>query len=165
MSISSGSRTPPPSAPRPQGGSVPPLGLSGLSIALPEPGEGTCDLAIMVVEAGYERVHAALMLAVTACALGQHVVFFGMGAGVAAFCQNWEGLEQPERDAGRQEAGIAGVQDLRDALLEFDEATLLVCDSGLKAMAVPENILLDGVAVVGLATFMDHAGSARLAVF
>lgn len=162
MSLSSGSRTPPVPTSHPHG---PPLGLSGLSTAMPQQESSACDLAIMVVEARYERIHAALMLAVTACALGQHVVVFGMGAGVAAFCRNWDGLEQAERDAGRQEAGVAGVQDLRTALLEFEEASLFVCDSGLRAMNVPEEALLDGVHCVGLPTFMERAGAARLAVF
>ena len=165
MSLSSGSRTPPTPAPAPHHPTGAALGLSGLSVDLSQREGGVCDLAIMVVEARYERIHAALMLAVTACALGQHVVLFGMGAGVAAFCQNWDGLEQAERDAGRQEAGVAGIQDLRTALLEFEEASLLVCDSALKAMKLPDEALVEGVACVGLPTFMDRAGTARLAVF
>lgn len=164
MSTSStGSRTPSRSH---ASASVGPLaGVSGLSAAAAYAEGGMCDLAIMVVEARYERVHAALMLAVTASALGQTVLLFGMGAGVAAFCEKWDGLEQPEQDAARQKAGVAGVETLRTALTELEEVSLMVCDSGLKAMSVSEQALLPGVAVVGLPTFLDQAGAARLAVF
>ncbi|MGO2959035.1 MAG: DsrE family protein [Acetobacter sp.] len=163
MSISTGSRTPPVSFPAHP--AQPPVGVSGLSVAIPQGDAGGCELAIMIVEARYERLHAAFMLAVTACALGQQVVLFGMGAGVAAFCKNWDGLEQPERDAARQEAGIAGLDDLRTALLDFEEATLMVCDSGLKAVRLTEEALVADVSCVGLPTFLDQTQTARLAVF
>lgn len=164
MSTSStGSHTPPRSH---ASGAVGPLaGVSGLSAAAAYAEGGGCDLAIMIVEARYERVHAALMLAVTASALGQAVLLFGMGAGVTAFCEQWDGLEQPERDVARQEAGVAGLETLRTALTDLEDVTLMVCDSGLKAMSVSEQALLAGVAVVGLPTFLDEAGAARLAVF
>lgn len=77
MSTSSaGSRTPSRSH---ASASVGPLaGVSGLSAAAAYAEGGMCDLAIMVVEAR-TNVHAALMLAVTASALGQTVLLFGMG--------------------------------------------------------------------------------------
>lgn len=165
MSTSStGSHTPPRTSHH-QASIGPLSGVSGLSAAAAHAEGGPYDLAIMMVEAGYERVHAALMLAVTASALGQQVLLFGMGAGVTAFCEKWDGLEQPERDAGRQEAGVAGVETLRTALTEMEDVTLMVCDSGLKAMRVAEDALLPGVAIVGLPTFMESSAEARLAVF
>lgn len=39
-----------------------------------------------------------------------------------------DGLEQPEQDAARQKAGVAGVETLRTALTELEEVSLMVCD-------------------------------------
>lgn len=141
-----------------------PAGRTSFSPAVTASAFPPCDLAVMIVEARYERIHAALMLAATACALGQGVVLFGMGAGVAAFCARWEGLEDGVHADWRKAAGVAGLEDLRTALLEM-EATLMVCDSGLKTMGLSATALADGVGVVGLPTFLDRAGAARMAVF
>lgn len=141
-----------------------PSGRTGFSAAVGASAFPPCDLALVIVEARYERVHAALMLAATACALGQTVVLFGMGAGVAAFCAKWDGLEDEQREDWRKAAGVAGLNDLRTALRDMD-ATLMVCDSGLKTMGLTDEALEEGVAVVGLPTFLDRAGAARVAVF
>jgi predicted peroxiredoxin len=47
----------------------------------------------------------------------------------------------------------------------MEDVTLMVCDSGLKAMRVAEDALLPGVAIVGLPTFLESSAEARLAVF
>lgn len=122
-------------------------------------------IALMLVEARYERIHAALMLAVTACALGQRVILFGMGSGTRAFCKDWSGLEESEREAGRLEAGVAGIETLREALFEFDEASFHVCDSGIRSMKISEDQLCDAVTVMGLPGFLELSQGARLAVF
>nr|WP_298794618.1 DsrE family protein [uncultured Acetobacter sp.] len=141
-----------------------PSGRTGFSSAVGASAFPQCDLALVIVEARYERVHAALMMAATACAMGQSVVLFGMGAGVAAFCTKWNGLEDPQHEDLRKAVGVAGLEDLRTALLDMD-ATLMVCDSGLKTMGLSAEALEHAVAVVGLPTFLDRAGPARVAVF
>lgn len=122
-------------------------------------------LALLLVEARYERLHAAFMMAATALALGRPVILFGMGSGVAAFCRSWDGLpDHTQGEAGRLNAGVAGVEILRDALQEMG-AEMMVCDSGLKAMNLGAQDLVEGVRVVGLPTFLDCAATARQLVF
>lgn len=136
------------------------------SLPLGETGETQGEtLALLVVEARYERLHAAFMLAATALALGHRVILFGMGSGVAAFCQLWSGVpDHAEGEAGRLDAGVAGLAVLREAIQEMG-AEMMVCDSGLKAMSYPADTLVEGVRVVGLPTFMDRAAGARQLVF
>jgi predicted peroxiredoxin len=123
-----------------------------------------CDLALLVVEARYERIHAAYMLAATAAAMGQNVLLFGMGAGVCAFCREWNGLDGAEGGRMRAHAGVAGLDDLREAVVDMG-VTLMVCDSGVKTLGLKAQDLLEGVETVGLPSFFDRAGQARQLVF
>ncbi|GAA3668417.1 MULTISPECIES: DsrE family protein [Acetobacter] len=123
-----------------------------------------CDLALLVVEARYERIHAAYMLAATAAAMGQNVLLFGMGAGVCAFCGEWNGLDGAEGARMRAHAGVAGLDDLREAVVDMG-VTLMVCDSGVKTQGLNAQDLLEGVETVGLPSFFDRAGQARQLVF
>lgn len=123
-----------------------------------------CDLALLVVEARYERIHAAYMLAATAAAMGQNVLLFGMGAGVCAFCGEWNGLDGAEGARMRAHAGVAGLDDLREAVVDMG-VTLMVCDSGVKTLGLNAQDLLEGVETVGLPSFFDRAGQARQLVF
>lgn len=124
----------------------------------------SCDLALLVVESRYERIHAAYMLAATAAAMGQTVLLFGMGAGVCAFCREWNGLDATEGARMRAQAGVAGLDDLRDAVVDMG-ATLMVCDSGVKTLGLNAQDLLAGVETVGLPSFFDRAGRGRQLVF
>lgn len=123
-----------------------------------------CDLALLVVESRYERIHAAYMLAATAAAMGQTVLLFGMGAGVCAFCREWNGLDAAEGARMRAQAGVAGLDDLRDAVVDMG-VTLMVCDSGVKTLGLNAQDLLAGVETVGLPSFFDRADRARQLVF
>lgn len=123
-----------------------------------------CDLALLIVEARYERVHAAYMLAATAAAMGQTVLLFGMGAGVCAFCRDWTGLEPGEGAQMRARAGVAGLEVLREAVVDMG-CTLMVCDSGVKTLGLAPQDLLAEVETAGLPSFFDRAGSARQLVF
>ncbi|MFT9016650.1 MAG: DsrE family protein [Acetobacter sp.] len=128
-------------------------------------GEPARSLALVLVESGYERLHAAFMLAATAAALGQDVILFGMGAGVAAFSRDWSGVDAfAAGESQRARAGVAGVAELRDAVVDMG-ACLMVCDSGMKAAGLSPANLLEGVACVGLPSFMDRAAHARQLVF
>ncbi|WP_338331813.1 DsrE family protein [Acetobacter sp. LMG 32666] len=123
-----------------------------------------CDLALLIVEARYERIHAAYMLAATAAAMGQTVLLFGMGAGVCAFCRDWNGLEQAEAAHMRDRAGVAGLDVLREAVVDMG-CVFMVCDSGVKTMGLTAHDLLVEVQTVGLPSFFDRAGAARQLVF
>ena len=120
----------------------------------------SCDLALLIVEARYERIHAAYMLAATAAALGQTVLLFGMGAGVCAFCRDWNGLEEEAGAQMREQAGVAGLDVLREAVVDMG-CQLMVCDSGVKTMGLGTHDLLAEVTAVGLPSFFDGAGAAR----
>ena len=123
-----------------------------------------CDLALLIVEARYERIHAAYMLAASAAAMGRTVLLFGMGTGVCAFCQEWTGLQEDDGASMRARAGVAGLDVLRDAVVDMGGA-LMVCDSGVKTLGIGVQDLLAGVQVVGLPSFFDRAGAARQLVF
>lgn len=122
------------------------------------------DLALVIVEARYERLHAAYMLAATAAAMGQNVLLFGMGAGVCAFSRDWHGLEDGAAAQKREQAGVAGLDVLREAMVDMG-ATFMVCDSGVKTMDLVAQDLLPEVETVGLPSFFDRAGAARQLVF
>lgn len=128
------------------------------------PAQPECDLALLIVEARYERIHAAYMLAASAAAMGRTVLLFGMGAGVCAFCRAWTGLEDGAGASTRERAGVAGLDVLRDAVVEMG-GVLMVCDSGVKTLGVGAVDLLEQVQVVGLPSFFDRAGNARQLVF
>lgn len=133
-------------------------------MCMTEPSPPVCDLALLIVEARYERIHAAYMLAASAAAMGRTVLLFGMGAGVCAFCQTWTGLEDGGGASLRARAGVAGLDVLRDALVDMG-ALFMVCDSGVKTQGIGAEDLLAGVQVVGLPSFFDRAGAARQLVF
>ncbi|WP_159101957.1 hypothetical protein [Acetobacter okinawensis] len=90
--------------------------------------------------------------------------FLGMGAGVCAFCREWAGLEDGAGASTRERAGVAGLDVLRDAVVEMG-GVLMVCDSGVKTLGVGAVDLLEQVQVVGLPSFFDRAGNARQLVF
>ncbi|MBR2123641.1 MAG: DsrE family protein [Acetobacter sp.] len=126
----------------------------------------TCsDLAIIVVNAEYERLHAAFMIAATTMAIGIRVVMFGMGAGVAAFCSDWQGVTSfSMEEVRRQKAGVAGLEELRTAVIEMG-GELMVCESGVKVMGLESDALLKEVRCLGLVCFLEYGGTCRQLVF
>lgn len=123
------------------------------------------ELAIIVVNAEYERLHAAFMMAAATVAIGTRVVLFGMGSGVVAFCHDWHGVASFSIDeTRRKKMGIAGLEELRSVVVEMG-GELIVCESGLKVMGLERESLLKGVSCLGLVSFLEYVGACRQLVF
>ncbi|WP_239020349.1 DsrE family protein [Novacetimonas pomaceti] len=119
-------------------------------------GVGDGDLAILLLDGGYERAHYALVLAASALALGRSVVLFAAGGGVHALARDWRGLRDSGRDADMAARGVATFATLRDAVVEL-ECGLLACEAGLRVCDLAPDALLPSVRVAGVPTFLDAA--------
>ena len=123
------------------------------------------ELAIIVVNAEYERLHAAFMMAATTVAVGTRVVLFGMGSGVVAFCHDWQGITSFFIDeTRRKKMGVAGLEELRSVVVEMG-GELIVCEAGLKVMGLEREALLNGVNCLGLVSILEYIGACRQLVF
>lgn len=114
------------------------------------------DLAILLLDGGYERAHYALVLAASGLALGRSVVLFAAGRGVHALARDWQGLRDVRQDAEMAARGVATFATLRDAVVEL-ECTLLACEAGLRLCGLGHEALLPSVRVAGVPTFLDAA--------
>lgn len=114
------------------------------------------DLAILLLDGGYERAHYALVLAASGLALGRSVVLFAAGGGVQALARDWRGLRDAGQDAQMAARGVATFETLRDAVVELD-CDLLACEAGLRLCGLRHEALLASVRVAGVPTFLDAA--------
>lgn len=74
---------------------------------------------------------------------------------------DWSGLEDAARDERLRGAGVAGLEELREAARELGVA-LIACEAGLLAEAFDAGSLMDGVRVAGIATFLEKAGDGQI---
>jgi uncharacterized protein len=118
-------------------------------------------LGILLLSGTHERVHYAFMVAAAAAALGRHVVLFATNAGCRALLNDWSGLTDAERDRRVRDAGVAGIDELREAVRELG-SRLIACESGLRAEGIDAAGLLHDVEVAGLATFFAEIGTAQV---
>lgn len=118
-------------------------------------------LSILLLSGSHDRAHYAFVLASGAAALGRAVVVFATNGGCHALCTDWSGLGDPGRDARVQAAGVAGLQELRDACQELG-VRMIACEAGLRAEAIDPARLLPGVEVAGVATFLSAAGAGQI---
>jgi peroxiredoxin family protein len=72
---------------------------------------------------------------------------------------DWSGLTDAGRDARIQAAGVAGLDELRDAAREL-QVRLIACEAGLRAEGLAAAPLWPGVEVAGVATFFAAIGPA-----
>jgi peroxiredoxin family protein len=116
---------------------------------------------ILLISGGHERAHYAFMLAAGAAAIGRRVVLFATNDGCQALMRDWSGLADAARDGVVRGAGVAGLDELRDAAQELG-VRLLACDSGLRmAAAAPEGLLL-GVEVSGIPAFLSAVEAGQI---
>ena len=113
-------------------------------------------LAILLYDGAYARAHYAFVMAAGALAIGRPVLMFAAGRGVHALARDWRGLHDSGDDAQVRARGVAGMDTLRDAVVELD-GTLMVCDAALRLCALSPDQLLDGVLVAGIPTFLEAA--------
>lgn len=112
----------------------------------------------------HERAHYAFMVAAGAAALGRQVVLFATNAGCRALLSDWSALTDAARDRRVRDAGVAGMDELREAARELG-VRLIACDSGLRAEGIDPAGLLPEVEVAGLATFFAEIGAAQIVTF
>ena len=118
-------------------------------------------LGILLLSGAHDRAHYAFVVASGAAALGRAVVLFASNAGCKALLRDWSGLEDAARDARIQAAGVAGLDTLRDATIEM-EVRLIACEAGLRAEGIDPALLLEGVEVAGIATFLAAVGGGQI---
>ena len=121
---------------------------------MPSVEDASTVLGILLISAGHERAHYALMLAVGAAAVGRRVVVFATNEGCRALAADWRGMADAGRDAGVMAAGVAGMDELREAVDALG-VTLMACDAGLRMAGMAASALLPGVTVAGIPTFLS----------
>ncbi|HEY0422970.1 MAG TPA: DsrE/DsrF/DrsH-like family protein [Rhodopila sp.] len=118
-------------------------------------------LGILLLSGMHDRAHYAFILASGAAALGRDVVLFATNLGCVALCRDWSGLSDADRDVRIQARGVAGLDTLRDACVELN-VRMIACEAGLRAEAVDASLLLPGIEVAGVATFLSAIGSGQI---
>jgi peroxiredoxin family protein len=118
-------------------------------------------LGVLLLSGAHDRAHYAFVVASGAAALGRIVVVFATNLGCHALFTDWSGLTDTARDARIRAAGVAGLTELREACQEMG-VRLIACEAGLCAEALDPARLLPGVAVAGIATFLEAVGSGQI---
>ena len=118
-------------------------------------------LGILLLSGAHDRAHYAFVVASGAAALGRKVVLFATNAGCHALLADWSGLTDSARDTQVRAAGVAGLDELRDATREMG-ARLIACEAGLRVAGLDEGALWDGVEVAGIATFLSAVGTGQI---
>ncbi len=114
-------------------------------------------LGILLISGEYERVHYAFVVAAGAAALGRRVVVFATNAGCRGLLTDWSGVTDASRDKRVRAAGVAGLDELREAAREIG-VQLIACEAGLRIEGLNAAQLLAGVEVAGIATFLSTIG-------
>ncbi len=118
-------------------------------------------LGILLISGGHERAHYAFVLAAGAAAIGRRVCVFATNAGCLALAQDWSGLENAMRDTAVREAGVAGLDELREAAAELG-VQLLACDAGLRMAGLDAALLWREVQVAGVPTFLAATAGGQI---
>jgi peroxiredoxin family protein len=111
-------------------------------------------LGILLLSGAHDRAHYAFVVASGAAALGRDVVLFATNAGSHALLADWSGLAEADRDARVRAAGVAGLDELREASREMG-VRLIACEAGLRVEGLDQASLWPGVEVAGIATFLS----------
>jgi len=118
-------------------------------------------LGLLLLSGAHDRVHYAFVLASGAAALGRTVVLFATNRGCLGLCKDWSRLDDAARDGRIRAAGVAGIDELREAALELGVRTI-ACEAGLRAEAIDAGLLLPGVEIAGVATFLAAVGGGQI---
>jgi peroxiredoxin family protein len=116
---------------------------------------------VLLLSGSHDRAHYAFVLASGAAALGRSVVLFASNRGCLGLAADWSALDDVGRDALVQAAGVAGLDELREASIELG-VRLIACEAGLRAEGIDPGSLLPGVEVAGVATFLAAVGSGQI---
>jgi len=118
-------------------------------------------LGILLLSGTHDRAHYAFVLASGAAALGRRVVVFATNAGCHALMADWSGLADAARDQRARAAGVAGLEELREASRELG-VRMIACEAGLRVEGLDPSRLLPGVDVAGVATFLAAVGAGTI---
>jgi uncharacterized protein len=118
-------------------------------------------LGILLLSGAHDRAHYAFVVASGAAALGRQVVVFATNAGCHALLVDWAGLTDAGRDSRVRAAGVAGLDELREATRELG-ARLIACEAGLRVEGLDAAGLMPGVEVAGIATFLEAVGNGQI---
>ena len=118
-------------------------------------------LGLLLLSGSHDRVHYAFVLASGAAALGRSVVLFASNRGCLGLARDSSGLDDAARDARVQAAGVAGLDELREASIELG-VRLIACEAGLRAEGIDPASLLPNVEIAGVATFLSAVGGGQI---
>jgi len=118
-------------------------------------------LGILLLSGAHDRAHYAFVLATGAASIGRRVLMFATNAGCHALLADWSGLTDADRDARIAAAGVAGLDELRDAATALDIG-LIACEAGLRAEGLEAAALYPGVRVAGVVTFLSEVGAGQI---
>ena len=118
-------------------------------------------LGILLLSGAHDRAHYAFVVASGAAALGRHAVLFATNGGCHALLTDWSGLTDADRDARVRAAGVAGIEELREATRELG-VRLIACEAGLRVEGLDADRLMTGVEVAGIATFLEAIGGGQI---
>jgi peroxiredoxin family protein len=118
-------------------------------------------LGLLLLSGTHDRAHYAFVLAAGAAALGRSVVLFASNRGCLGLASDWSSLDDSARDARVQAAGVAGLDELRDASIELG-VRMIACEAGLKAEGIEPKSLLPSVEIAGVATFLSAVGGGQI---
>lgn len=114
-------------------------------------------LGILLLSGDSSRVHAALMLATTAAALGRGVLVFATDAGAVSLLADGAAGQEASEEARRRTLGVATCAELREAAVELG-VRLIACETALRLAGIAAERLAPGVEVAGMATLLGAAG-------
>jgi peroxiredoxin family protein len=118
-------------------------------------------LGILLLSGAHDRAHYAFVLASGAAALGRNVILFATNAGCHALFSDWSGLQDATRDARVRAAGVAGLEELREASRELN-VRMIACEAGLRGEGLDPLRLMAGVEVAGVTTFLSAVESGQI---
>ena len=118
-------------------------------------------LGLLLLSGGHDRAHYAFVLASGAAALGRPVVVFASNRGCLGLAKDWSGLDDASRDTRVRAAGVAGLDELREASIDLG-VRLIACEAGLRAERIDPASLLPQVEVAGVVTFLSAVGGGQI---
>lgn len=118
-------------------------------------------LGVLLLSGAHDRAHYAFVVASGAAALGRAVTLFATNAGCHALFTDWSGLTDAARDERVRDAGVAGLEALREACVEMG-VRLIACESGLRAEGLDGGRLIPQAEVTGVVTFLSAVGTGQI---
>jgi peroxiredoxin family protein len=119
---------------------------------------------VLLLSGSHDRAHYAFVLASAAAALGRTVVLFATNRGCLGLARDWSCLDDAGRDERVKAAGVAGLEELREAAIELG-VRLIACEAGLRAEGIDPASLPPAVEVSGVTTFVTAVGAGQIVTF